>query len=98
MESKLPGKLGEGIFSHENPKNFSDPKVGPRPNTIIRLLCYIDKITPTKVGPLDKIFDLPCMLMTEIILMGKRTHEIFWRKFQFFVSVFSRSLHFESEM
>ena len=28
---KLPGKLGEYIFSHENPKSFWGPKAGPDP-------------------------------------------------------------------
>ena len=29
LSQKVPGKLGECIFSHENPKNFWGPKAGP---------------------------------------------------------------------
>ena len=36
---KLPGTLEEYIFSHENPKSFWGPKVGPRPHAYICLLC-----------------------------------------------------------
>ena len=60
----LPGKLGEYIFSHENPKSFWGPKAGPRPHAYICLLRSPDS-TPLRRqdradqswAPLDQILD-----------------------------------------
>ena len=62
---KLPGKLGECIFSHENPKSFWGSKAGPDPSPRYARfahptpLRYVGKIGRTRTGaPLDQILDL----------------------------------------
>ena len=62
---KLPGKLREYIFSHENPKSFWGPKAGPRPHPYIcslhspdsALLRRQDRVDRAGPAPLDQILD-----------------------------------------
>ena len=64
-KSKVTRKLGEYIFSHENPKSFWGPKAGPRPHAQIcslrspdsALLRRQDRADPSWGPPLDQILD-----------------------------------------